>query len=211
MMTMMTEGDDDRVDQRVPRAGQRVARVACLPTDGRSAAGVGRGRVLGRRLPRRHRRGGARTARRVPGLAPGEAGRRIRRDRGLRRSGAGSASARATTRRSRNSRRSSTCRATTRSISVTSKLIAPTIEEFGTPEQRAAVVPDVLPARGVLLSAVLRTRRRERPRRTGVQGRPRRRRMGARRPEGVDVDRPDLADTGSPSAEPTPTCPSTLG
>ena len=86
-------------------------------------------------------------------------------------------------------------------------------DDRGVRHARAArpVVPEVLPARRVLLPAVLRAGRRERPRRTGVQGRPRRRRMGARRPEGVDVDGPDRPSTGSPSAAPTPKFPSTPG
>ena len=61
-------------------------------------------------------------------------------------------------RRSRSSRREFDVPRDHEVISVTSKLIAPTIEEFGTPEQRAALVPDVLPTRGVLLPAVLRAR-----------------------------------------------------
>ena len=54
-----------------------------------------------------------------------------------------------------------------------------------------AVVPPVLPARRALLPAVLRAGRRQRSRRARLPGGTRRRRVGARRSEGVDVDGAD--------------------
>ena len=215
-----------------PRPRAAAGRSSMKPSrSASSVSGPGHGSMAGARaaLPRAPRSGGARASsrwscsttpptRRSSSCWPPtrrwhrrQAGGRIRGDRRARRSSAGSGLTRAHDAAFKEVEAEFDVPRDHEVISVTSKLIAPTIDEFGTPDAARAVVPDVLPARRVLLPAVLRARRRERPRRPGVQGRARRRRVGARRPEGVDLDGAASPSTASPSAAPIPTSPSTPG
>ena len=79
---------------------------------------------------------------------------------------------------------------------VTTRLVAPTVRAVGTPEQQAELVPTFLTADRAVLPAVLRARRRLRPRDAVVPGRARRRRVGRQRPEGVELGRPVLGQWG---------------
>ena len=180
-----------------------MARVASAAPHGREPAALGRGRVLGGGVPRRDRRGGARAA-------------RARTRRGI-------------ARRWRPASARSPCPSEFGGLGLSKghdaafKELEARVrgsprprghlghEQADRPDDRGvrhagaagAVVPELLPARRVLLPAVLRAGRRQRPRRTRVQGRARRRRVGARRAEGLDVDGAHLPSTGSPSAGPT--------
>ena len=88
-------------------------------------------------------------------------------------------------------------------------LWANTVLAFGTREPEAAVHPAAAARRGGDVPALLRARRRLRPRRAADPGRARRRRVGRQRPEGVDLGRPRRPTTGCSSPAPTGTCPST--
>ena len=79
----------------------------------------------------------------------------------------------------------------------------------GQPE--AALHPAAAARPGEHVPALLRARRRLRPGRAADPGRPRRRRVGRERPEGVDVGRPRRPTTGCSSPAPTGTCPKHQG
>ena len=78
--------------------------------------------------------------------------------------------------------------------SVTTRLIAPTIMAFGDEAQRRQLRRPLPQRTRALLPAVLRARRRVGPRRPGVSGDARRRRVGGQRAEGLE-----LRARGSPS------------
>ena len=76
--------------------------------------------------------------------------------------------------------------------SVTTRLIAPTIQQWGTPSPAGRARPPLPRRPRAVLPAVLRARRRLRPRQPLVPRRARRRRVGRQRPEGVELGRPVL-------------------
>ena len=81
--------------------------------------------------------------------------------------------------------------------SVTTRLIAPTIQQWGTPAQRAELVPRFLAARELCCQLFSEPGAGSDLANLGVPRRARRRRVGRQRPEGVELGRPVLRSGAS--------------
>ena len=90
-------------------------------------------------------------------------------------------------------------------------MVAPTILAHGSDAAKDAYLANDVPRRHRRLPAVLRARRRQRPRQPADQGRARRRRVGRSPGRRCGRRAPSTATSARSSPAPTPTCPSTRG